>query len=133
MKIYLPLFSLVLIVSANCLAQTASVKGTVKDMAGNPISNATISLGNTALGSTTDTQGKFIIKKIIPGAYEIKFSHVGFQSISKAIDTKANETVEVNFETEDEVAILSEVKITSVKTITGMGYLGEVQDRKSVV
>ena len=129
MKIYLPLFSLVLILSANCLAQTASVKGTVKDMAGNPISHATISLENTALGSTTDTRGKFIIKKIIPGAYVIKFSHVGFQSISKAIDTKANETVEVNFETEDEVAILSEVKITSVKTITGMGYLGEVHDR----
>ncbi len=109
-------------------AQTGTIKGVAKDHSGNVIANANIILEGSTFGGSTNEFGYFMIKKIPVGNHTITFSNVGFQSITKQIEVKANETTEINFETTEAAALLNEVEITGIKTITGMGYLGEVHD-----
>ena len=85
------------IVSLAAFAQTGTIKGNIKDNSGNPVPNANISLERTSYGNTSDEHGNYHIRKIPAGNYTVLFSAIGFQSITKSIEVKANETVEVNF------------------------------------
>ncbi len=116
------------IVSLAAFAQTGTIKGNIHDNSGHPVSNANISLEATSYGNISDEYGNYHIRKIPAGNYTVLFSAIGFQSITKSIEVKANETVEVNFQTEEKVSLLDEVEVTGIKTITGMGYLDEVHD-----
>src|SRR5258707_390251 len=111
--------------------QTGTIHGKVKDSAGAPIAHATITLVQTSHGGgVTDEFGNFTLKKVNQGKYILQFTSVGFQTITQSVNVIANETVEVNFETTEEVSLLKEVQITGIRSITGMGYLDEVHDGK---
>ncbi len=125
---YSILSSIFCFVSLFTLGQTGSIKGVARDASGSPVANANIQLNKTISGNSTDADGNYILKSVPIGEYVIQFSHVGFQSIEKNVQVNANETTIVNFETVETTAILKEVEITGIKTITGMGYLGEVHD-----
>src|SRR6267142_6047717 len=114
--------------SFSASGQTGTIQGTVKDGAGRPIPHATIRLEQTSQGTVTDELGNFVIKKVNAGSYIIQFTSVGFQAITQAVNVVANTTAEVNFETAEKISLLSEVRITGIRTITGMGYLDEVHD-----
>ncbi len=119
-------FSLLFILHAS--AQTGTIHGTVRDKTGTPILNATLRLEGTSYGSVTDELGFFTIRKVMAASYTLQFSSVGFQPITKSLTVIADETTEVNFETEEKISLLTEVRITGIKTISGMGYLDEVHD-----
>lgn len=85
------LFFVVFTMSLNIsLAQTSSIKGTVKDGKGAPLASVNISLEGTNKGTTTDKQGTFEIDKVAPGQYKLVASLVGFETISLYVTVEAN-------------------------------------------
>lgn len=116
------------ILNTSASAQDGIIKGRVYDNEQNAIPNANISIEKTSFGGSSDESGNYLIKKIPVGNYQIIFSAVGFQSITKSVEVKATETTEVNFQAEEKVSLLNEIEVTDIKSITGMGYLGEVHD-----
>ena len=65
-------------------AQTGTLQGTIIDaMTNEPIPFANVVLtknGNQSAGTTTDFDGKYTIKPIDPGTYNIKATFVGYQT-----------------------------------------------------
>src|SRR5437879_1757537 len=96
-----PLFYSILLLFLNLsvLAQTGTIKGSVKDKSNKPIARATVTVGKTFLGTTTDDLGQYSIT-VPAGSNTIRISAIGFKSVEKLIEVKSGETVEVNFETE---------------------------------
>ena len=67
--------------SLNVLAQDITVKGHVKDTAGEPIMMGTVIQKGTSNGTTTDLNGDFTLK--VPRGATLVFSYVGYQTLAK--------------------------------------------------
>jgi len=81
------LFTLVLVLGSAVIASAqvgqGTIKGTIKDDSGEPVPFANVALldgSNQILGTTTDFDGKYTLKPIQPGTYDLQVSYVGFQT-----------------------------------------------------
>ena len=81
--------------AAAAMAQSATIKGIVKDAAGNPLSGASITVEPTNIGTTSDAKGSYILK-VPAGSYTLSISFVGLATQRIAIVVKAGETVDKN-------------------------------------
>ena len=85
MKGFISFFAAVLLISSTGLAQVGSgtLKGTVTDGdLGDPLPFASVVVflnGNQVSGTNTDFDGKYTIKPIAPGTYDVLLSFVGYQ------------------------------------------------------
>ncbi len=81
-----------------CFAQTGTLKGTITDeRTGEKLVGASVSLGGTTIGASTDVSGNFTINNIKPGNYIIKANYIGYNVISKEITINAAQVTTVNF------------------------------------
>lgn len=80
-------------------AQTGTIKGVVRDERG-PLVGASVTVEGKNKGTTTNENGEYQLS-IAPGSYTITISYAGYQSFSKRVQVKANET------TNNDVAISS--------------------------
>lgn len=73
------------------------LKGRVIDKeSGEPLFNVNIYLSGTLWGTTSDENGYYEIRSIIPSDYEVVFSIIGYETQSKTVFIKQNRTVEIN-------------------------------------
>jgi len=86
---------LILFVSNNTHAQSATIAGYVKDAAGSPLSGASLVVEPRNIGTTTDANGKFSLK-VPAGPYILSVSCVGQTTQSMNVTIKAGETAEKN-------------------------------------
>lgn len=89
------------------LAQTVSVSGTVKDVAGEPVIGASVlQKGSSSNGTITDFDGNFVLK--VPSKSEIVISFVGYKSQTIAINGRKKIDVVLKEDTEllDEVVVV---------------------------
>lgn len=103
-----------------CFFETTGLTGIVKDKTtGEPIPFANISLeqkGILVTGTTTDTDGKYLIKEIAPGRYDVTVTNIGYKNAVRAgVEIKNGELTTQNFELEQSVEKLSEVIISEKK------------------
>ena len=75
---FLLVFLVGIMVSLNVSAQDITVKGHVKDTAGEPIMLGTVVQKGTSNGTTTDLNGDFTLK--VPRGATLVFSYVGYQT-----------------------------------------------------
>ena len=110
--------TIALLSTASIFAQSGpgSIKGTITE-GGNkepvPFANVTLFKGsNQIMGTTTDFDGKFTLKPIPPGVYDVQVSYVGFQ-------TKRIAGVVVNSDkiTRQNIAITQGVELKTVEII----------------
>jgi outer membrane receptor protein involved in Fe transport len=86
MKGFVTFFAAILLLSSAGLAQVGSgtLKGTITDFDnGEPLPFASVVLflnGNQVSGTNTDFDGKYTIKPISPGTYDVLVSFVGYQA-----------------------------------------------------
>jgi len=67
-------------------AQTGSISGTVFDEELNePLIGASVLISGTTKGGITDVNGKFLIKGVADGNYEVKISFYGFETITRPV------------------------------------------------
>lgn len=100
------------------LSQTGSVKGKITDDS-SPIPSVNVLIPGTQIGVGSDLQGRYEIKNIPVGEYEIRFSAVGYESRTFDVEIIANKTVELN------VRLAS--KIIEVQTVTVTGFKQQEQ------
>ncbi|NJR44194.1 carboxypeptidase-like regulatory domain-containing protein [bacterium] len=79
------------------MAQTASISGKIISE-GKPLEFANVFLKGTQNGAATDTSGRYQIKNITAGTYQIEVSAVGFNKVSKTITLNVNDNIELNFD-----------------------------------
>ncbi|MEP4948805.1 MAG: carboxypeptidase-like regulatory domain-containing protein, partial [Flavobacteriaceae bacterium] len=89
------LFSLSFVLTFTIQAQSGNLKGKVTDQFNNALSNVNIMLSNTSLGSTTNNQGNYQIKDLVPGPYKLTFSMIGYQSETISVMVSSNQTTQV--------------------------------------
>jgi len=76
-------------------AQTATVKGVVKDANGNPLGGASVTVEGQKVGTTTDENGNYTLK-VTPGAITLVISFVGQSPKQYHLNVTAGETVTQN-------------------------------------
>jgi len=90
------------------LAQAKNITGTVTDETGNPLDGVSVSVKNSAKGTTTDVSGKFSISAE-PGAH-LEFSSVNY------------ETYEVEVGSQATLAVTLKAKAGSLNSVIVVGY-----------
>src|SRR2546425_343104 len=76
-------------------AQNGTIKGVVRDERG-PLAGASVSIEGQNKGTTTNENGEYELK-VPAGSYTITISFAGYQSYSKRVQVKANETTTSEF------------------------------------
>ena len=95
-------------------AQTGSVKGKVSD-GSNPIPSVNILIPGTEYGTSSESNGNYLIKNIPSGDYELRFSAVGFTTKTFSIKILPGKTTELNVKLQTKVIPVAEVQVTGFK------------------
>ena len=109
---------LALLISYTAFAQEGSVTGTISSGNNQPLSGINVFLKDTRLGTTTNGSGKFQLKKVPAGNYELVMSSVGYESTSQSIEVKENEQLNLSVTMKEQVITLPGVVVERV-TMTG--------------
>lgn len=65
---------------------TGTVSGTVTASGqGEPLPGANVFIAGTAIGTSTDSEGRYVLKNVPSGTQTISFTYLGFESVSKQI------------------------------------------------
>lgn len=85
------MFTAFLLLSTYLLAQTSVIEGVVKDNAdGNqPLMFATVTVKETQQSMTTGFRGGYFFDNLKPGTYTLVYRFLGYDSITKVIEVKA--------------------------------------------
>src|SRR5690554_2873871 len=104
-----------LLFSIFSLAQTGSLKGTITS-SGQAVETASILIIGTTLYTKTDSNGKFELLNIPIGNQKIVVSSVGFRRFTQTIVLEENQTLEINFEIQEDLLSIEEVVITGTRS-----------------
>lgn len=112
--------SIGLLISAAMFAQSGTLQGKVIDAAtGEPIPFANVSVelnGQIITGGMTDFDGKFVIKPIPAGTYDVKASYVGYSPLMyKGVKIMAGKITFQDFRISQAVQQLQEVVVKEYK------------------
>ncbi len=81
-----------------------------------PVEYATVYLKGTSIGTVTDAAGTFCMHSVKYGTYTLVFSHVGYESIERAVTISAeNNVLSLTIETQT-VQSTNEIVITATQT-----------------
>ncbi len=93
--------------------KVGSIEGTVIDQGTyQPLPGVNVIIVNTTMGAATDLNGKFLIKNIPVGMYQVKTSMIGYQpQVKTAIVVSTNRVTMVNFELSQKAVELEEIVV----------------------
>ena len=134
-KINCLLTCLFLFIVPSLWAQHVSFSGTVSEKnTGEPLIGANVYFSGTTLGTVTDKNGKFIIRNVKPGNYDVIVSCIGYHRLKKEIALSEKMT---NFHCslEESNSSLGEVVVTGTGTphhLKGAPVQTELIDSKLV-
>ncbi len=89
----------------------ASIVGTIVSESNEGLVGVSVSLQNTTKGTITDQGGRFVLENLAPGAYTLEVTYIGYEKITKSVDVKAKETVQVAFTMQKSMVLLSEIMV----------------------
>ena len=95
--------------------QFSNIEGTITTVDGKPVAYVNVELKNTKYKATTNDNGYYSIKKVIPGAYTVVSSYVGLQTQEKPVNLTADQTTTLNFEIVENSSQLQEVFVLGSK------------------
>lgn len=109
----------VLVLMPFLLLAQGRIKGKVTDLqTGEPLIGANVLIVGTSFGGATDVNGDYVILNLDAGAYEVRASYIGYQSITVS-NVRVNEdlTTELNFELPAEGIIVQEVEVIAERPL----------------
>lgn len=89
------------------------LSGTVKDDGGQALIGANVYIDKTFQGATTDLNGKYLIRNLPTGTYEIRASYMGYETGSEIIDLQGN--MEISFVLYQTSLLAEEVIVTATR------------------
>ncbi len=79
------------------ISATGGIKGKVVDEKGKPLIAANVIIKGTNKGASTDYEGRFVIRGLSAGTYQVKVSYVGYKSITKPVKVIAGKLIFIEF------------------------------------
>lgn len=107
--VFLPLLAVTL------SAQSGVLRGRVTDTEGNPLIGANVAVRGTVLGSATDAEGRYVIRRLPAGSLTVQCSMIGYTRQSVAVDLPEGGTRELDFRLAESVIETGEVIVTAGK------------------
>ena len=112
MKARNPLFTLFFfLINLAVFAQTAQIKGVILDESSNPVSNATVTVGEKS--TITDNTGFYVMTIPANRSVIIVFTHPTLKKITTTLSLKTNEDYEFNVVMNDKAEALGEVIVSA--------------------
>jgi hypothetical protein len=113
MKIYL-IIIIQFILSIVVLAQTGNLTGKIYYKNG-AVPSANLLLVDLGIGTAADYSGKYQIRNIPVGDYDLRVSAIGFETKNLLVKILENKTVELNIELAETVIEIQSVEVTGLK------------------
>lgn len=88
-----------------------SIRGIVYDETHSPMVAATVFIEGTTQGTTTNSDGRFVLRHVAKGKYKITVSFVGYATQTREADLDAHNSVFLTFEMLPDQNQLSEVEV----------------------
>lgn len=127
-------------------AQSMTIEGIVKDKKTQKnLIGANVFIVGTSIGTSTDADGKYKLKKVKPGSYKMKASYIGYQAVEVDIELTSTknitqdfelsyvslqgEAIEVTAQARGQIdAINEQIKAKSIKNIVSSDRIQELPD-----
>lgn len=109
--------SFLLLITLKVFSQGGSISGVIIDKNnGEAIVGATILLGESLKGTSTDIDGNYTLKNVPAGKHDLKISFISYESITvKDINVENGKTTTVNASMLESSTELNEVVVTNVR------------------
>ncbi len=109
--------------AAEVPADSGSLRGVIRDdKTGNKLIGAGAFLMGTKIGATTDLDGRYEIKAIEPGVYDVRFSYMGYESaVVKGVEIEAGERTELDVRLKSDqskIFTLEEIRVTAERVLS---------------
>lgn len=91
------------------------IRGAITDTKGEPLGGATVYIKSISKGVDADFDGKFYLQGVKPGNYNVVFSYVGFENLSKQILVEKGKVTNVNIQLKESNSLLDEIILTAAK------------------
>jgi outer membrane receptor protein involved in Fe transport len=96
-----------------------NIRGNVTDAKnGNPLAGVVVQIKGSLIGTSTDLNGKFELKNIQIGNYELAFSLLGYKTLVQNVVIKENITDTLSIYLEESLIDLKEVTIEGLRPIS---------------
>jgi Predicted outer membrane protein len=116
-KIALALAALLANAGPLCAQSKATLSGSVRsDSAGQPLSNAEVSIPSLRMKARTDSSGRFRIDDIKPGDYDVLIRRLGFAPLRLAMTFLPDETTAQQFELSPSGYQLEKIRVRAADT-----------------
>ena len=116
-------------------AQTASITGTVHDAeSGESLIGANVVIEGSAVGTTSDLDGHYVIKNVAPGSYNLVFSYIGYNSTTvRNVDVVAGKATTINLSLTPEAIGMDEVVVEAEAVRNSEGALLRERQKAAAV
>lgn len=105
------------LVAAFSQSDAQTVKGTITDDEGKPVSDVSVTVKGTFLGTVTDANGAYRIQFKTPGTYTILWQHVGFQPAEQTVTAAADTEVTASASLQKATGSLKEITVTASRKV----------------
>lgn len=85
-------------VTGSALIAQAPVVGTVRDVAGTPVSSVDVRVEGTAYAALTDTRGTFSLRGVSPGSHRLIVRRLGFRPSAVDVQVENGQTAEIEIQ-----------------------------------
>lgn len=124
----------------------ATISGRIVDAAtGDPVPGANVVLEGTAIGASTNLEGRYLITKVPPGHYTLKVTYIGYKTATLKVNLLINrtltadvkllydvlegETVVITAQAEGQVAAINQqLRSNTIKNIVSAERIMELPD-----
>lgn len=105
-----------LFASMICIAQNGIIKGKLQDLQNQePLAFATVIVEQTSQGVNTDMDGNYELS-LKPGTYTLTYQYVGYDNLQKQIQVKANQTLLIDADLDNNSQQLDDVVLIATKS-----------------
>ncbi len=103
-----------ILVAQTALGQNAGrIEGRIVSERNEPLAGISVALEGTSQGTTTDEEGKYVIRAVAPGAYTLVANSLGFVTTKRSIEVKPGSTATVYLLLPSSATALNEVEVTA--------------------
>lgn len=127
MKILTFLPFLVNVLILNAQPNTATIKGIVSSSIGEKLDAAGIFLVNTKYNTITGSDGRFVLKSVLPGKYTLACSYLGYKKFEKQINIEDAQTLQLSVIMEPDAHVLDETIIIGQKEVNTIQRMPETE------
>jgi hypothetical protein len=99
---------------SNAQSGSGGIEGTVTDAAtGENLIGVNVTIEGTSIGSATDLDGDYVIRRVPSGSQMVVFSYIGYETSTVTVDVQPGERVEVNMTLVEERITGEEITISA--------------------